>query len=74
MIVNNLSAVSRIGLLAKDSPKDAEIIASSIVLKINIEKRVSSFEETLIISFLRAFKISFQLETNKVPTFRGCKP
>lgn len=73
MIVNNLDAVSsKLPHSDEGLPTEEPKLVNSIVLKINIEKRMASFEETLLIAFLRAFKVDFQLETCRVPTFRGC--
>lgn len=73
MIENKLQAIS---------PRDQSLIvegkrvvyqqAKSIVLKIDISKRVSSFDETFFLAVLKALKIDFKLETCEVPTFRGC--
>lgn len=72
MIVNNLAALSRLD--ERDAqPEGQRKPVASLVLKINIDKRVASFEETLMLVFLKAFKVDFQLETSQVPTFRGCK-
>ena len=46
--------------------------AKSVVFKIDVSKRVSSFEETFFLAVLKALRIDFKLETYEVPTFRGC--
>lgn len=75
MIVNNLKALTR---KQPPGPEEEGGIqtkpVTSIVLKINIDKRASSFEESLLLLFLKNFKLNFQLDTSRVPTFRGCRP
>jgi hypothetical protein len=74
MIVNNLKALTRYeNLQGSDQGQPQPKAATSIVLKINIDKRVSSFEETLLLTMLKAFRVEFQLDTTRVPTFRGCR-
>jgi hypothetical protein len=70
---------NNLGLLANIKYKQGECSesigrpATSVLLKMNNKRNLVSFEEQLIIRFLRVFNIEHHIELYKVPTWEGSK-
>lgn len=72
MQVNQLSVVGRSDSAGIGYPEQSvKTPVKSLVLKIFGERRTSCFEETLLIAFLKGFKVDFTIDVSAVPTFRG---
>lgn len=82
MIANKLATL-KVGDCPEEGYKPTEEViagqkghwstAKTLVLKIDVSKRRTAFEEALMIAFLKEAKLDFKLEVCEVPVFRECK-
>lgn len=45
----------------------------TVTVRIFMNRRAASFEEVLLLGFLKALRVDFMIEQSEVATYRGCK-